>query len=97
MTGTDDTADPPSATPRPRPSGGDRARDEMIADIDARLRRYIKTSDDRLSTVEATVSESAGLLAEALPRVDDLAEAMAELTGRLADQVVTNRKATLAA
>lgn len=68
---------------RGRPTGADRARDEMIADIDGRLRRHEGTVTTRLAQLDTNLSECAGLLAEALPRLDDLGEAVAEMAGRV--------------
>lgn len=57
----------------------DAARDEVIAALDARTTRH----GDQLEALEGTVSESAGLLAQVLPRVDGLAASVAELSGRI--------------
>lgn len=71
---------PPGPGWRPRANPRDRARDEIVAALDARVRR-----------LNETATESADLLAQALPRIDTLAERVGELTGRvdeLAGQVV---------
>lgn len=60
-------------------SGADDARDEIIAALDARTSRH----GDQLGALESTVSESADLLAQILPRVDGLATDVAELSGRI--------------
>lgn len=87
MNPDDDTRTPSAGsdgpTARSRPSGADRARDEMIADIDGRLRRHERTATTRLDELNTTVRESAGLLAETLPRLDDLVQAVAEVSGRV--------------
>lgn len=72
---------------RGRPSGADRARDEMIADIDGRLRGHTRDTTTRLDQLDSTVRDNASLLAEAVPRLGDLGEAVAELTGRV-DQLL---------
>lgn len=76
----DDTS---NGTGRARSSGADRARDEIIADLDARLRRHEADTHAKLDQLDTTVSESAGLLAQAVPRLDGLSERVAELAGRL--------------
>ena len=63
----------------PRSSPRDRARDEIVAALDGRLRR-----------TETVVGESADLLSQALPRIDDLTERVGEVTGRL-DQLAGTR------
>ena len=78
----DDTSTGAGAA-RPRPSGADRARDELLADLDARLRRHEADTRAALEQLDASVAESAGLLSQALPRIDELRERVAELTGRL--------------
>lgn len=50
----------------------DRARDELLAGLDARVRR-----------MNETVTESADLLSQALPRIDTLGDRVGELTGRV--------------
>lgn len=87
MTGADKPADDPAGGPTARPgarssprsSPRDRARDEIVAGLDGRLRR-----------TETVVSESADLLAQALPRIDDLGQRVGELTGRL-DELAGSR------
>lgn len=66
-------------------SAADNARDEIIADLDARTRRHGTTLDELRATLDGlggTATESAGLLAQAIPRLDTLAEQVAELRGR---------------
>ena len=66
-------------------SAADNARDEIIADLDARTRRHGTTLDELQATLDGlggTVTESAGLLAQAIPRRDTLAEQVAEVRGR---------------
>lgn len=71
-------------TPEPShgPARGTRrsnARDGVVADLDVRLRR----TQTRLDEVTATVTDSADLLAQALPRIDGALDGLAELRGRL--------------
>lgn len=72
----------PGARSNPRTSPRDRARDEIVAGLDSRLRR-----------TEANVAESVDLLAQALPRIDDLGQRIGEVTGRL-DEVAGSRPPT---
>ena len=66
----DDNAPAPS---RPRPGNPrDRARDEIVADLDARLRR-----------TQGRLDEVADLLAQVLPKVDDSLGGLAEIRDRL--------------
>lgn len=91
---TDTPDDPNSGAPgsagstrsRARPSGADRARDEMIADIDGRLRDHERETAAKLDDLNTITRESAGWIAEAFPRLDDLAKSTSELAGRL-DQI----------
>lgn len=68
---------------RVRSSGADRARDEIIADLDTRLRRHEADTRATLAQLDQTVAESATLLSQALPRLDGLGHRVAELAGRL--------------
>lgn len=77
-------------------SAADNTRDEIIADLDARTRRHGTTLDELRATLDGlggTATESAGLLAQAIPRLDTLAEQVAELQGRAStgssDEAVT--------
>ncbi|OLM28265.1 hypothetical protein Ae717Ps2_6604c [Pseudonocardia sp. Ae717_Ps2] len=67
---------PDPATPGPgrraRANPRDRARDELLAALDARGRR-----------LDETVAEHADLIGQALPRIDTLGERLGELTGRV--------------
>lgn len=66
-------------------SAADNVRDEIIADLDARTRRHGTVLDElqgTLGVLGETVTESAGLLAQVIPRLDALAEQVAEVRGR---------------
>jgi len=66
-------------------SAADNVRDEIIADLDARTRRHGTVLDELQGTLGGlgeTVTESAGLLAQVIPRLDTLAEQVAEVRGR---------------
>ena len=66
-------------------SAADNVRDEIIADLDARTRHQGTALDELQATLGGlgeTVTESAGLLAQAIPRLDTLAEQVAEVRGR---------------
>ena len=90
---------PPPDSPPGRPQQGARAggrpprpggRDQVVADLDAHLQATRRELGERLDAIAAdlavtrrTTSSTTGLVAEALPRLADVAGEVAELRGRV--------------